>query len=95
MKKSKGSASMPDAPKMQKPSMSMDMPAGMDMGGMQADDPVHVSFTGKIKRMEMGRDYDGKMRNSMEIYHDPKSVKVTKTGKKRTIAELEDANERV
>lgn len=93
-KKSKTANSAPAMPKMMKPSMRMDMPTGMDMSGMKADDHVHVSFRGKIKRMEMGRDYDGKMRNSLEVEHDPKSVKVTKTGK-RTIEELEDANERV
>lgn len=93
-KKSKTASSAPEMPKAIKPSIRMDMPADMDMTGMKYNDTVHVSFTGKLKRKEEGADYDGKMRNSMEIEYDPKSVKVTKRGK-RTIQEIEDADERV
>ena len=92
MAKTETAPSVPTTKPM-KPTTRFDVSATHDMP--KVGDMVDCHVRGKVCRVEAGVDRygDGKKHGSIEIEHDKDAVKITKG--KRSLKQIEDANEAV
>ncbi len=99
MKKTASGSAAPAMPKAMKPSMRFDLHPDSHVPAV--GDMVHAKMRGKVMRIEQGKDRypdpgkKRKNRTTVEIEHEDDSAMMEPAGKKRSIAEIEEANERV